>query len=226
MPKILIVEDDADMTAGLRDNLQFEGYEVACADTGPDGLETALEIAPDLILLDVMLPGLDGFEVCRRIRERGSTVPILMLTARGQEIDIVRGLELGADDYVTKPFGVGELLARIKAGLRRSGSTAAPGSQFRVGSAEIDLARGRVVRAGNTHVLGHYETEILQMLLSRAERNVSRTDILAAVWGDAAVSTDRTVDNHIVSLRRKIEPDPKHPRHILTVHGIGYKFVP
>jgi DNA-binding response OmpR family regulator len=226
MPRVLIVEDDPDMAGGLRDNIQFEGYEVLHADTGTEGLRVATEQKPDLILLDVMLPGMDGFEVCRHIRESGSTVPILMLTARGQEIDVVRGLELGADDYITKPFSLRELLARIKAALRRSGPASGMTTQLKIGPAEVDLARGRVRRGGQTHVLGHYEIEIMKMLVERAECNVSRNEILDAIWGESAFPTDRTVDNHIVSLRRKLEPDPKHPRHIVTVHSIGYKFVP
>ena len=226
MPKILIVEDDADMAAGLFDNLRFDGYEVLRAADGAEGLKLATAQKPDLVLLDVMLPGVDGFEVCRQIRESGSTVPILMLTARAQEIDVVRGLELGADDYVTKPFGLRELLARIKAALRRAGPATGMTKRLKIGSAEVDLSRGRVVRGGQTHVLGHYEIEILQMLIERAECNVSRNELLDAIWGASAFPTDRTVDNHIVSLRRKIEANPKKPQHILTVHGVGYKFAP
>ena len=226
MPKVLIVEDDPDMAGGLRDNLQFEGYEVLHAETGTEGLGSAIQEKPDLILLDVMLPGMDGFEVCRSIRESGSIVPILMLTARGQEIDVVRGLELGADDYITKPFGLRELLARIKAALRRTGPASGLARQLKIGPAEVDLTRGRVLRGGQTHVLGHYEIEIMQMLVERAECNVSRNELLDTIWGESAFPTDRTVDNHIVSLRRKIEANPKKPQHILTVHGIGYKFVP
>ena len=226
MPRILIVEDEADMAMGLQDNLQFEGYEVAAAGDGDDAIEQVQAWRPDLVLLDIMLPKTDGFEVCRQIREMGMVMPILMLTARGQEIDKVRGLELGADDYITKPFGVRELLARIKAALRRSGSLGAVLRHVRIGQAEIDMAKGHVVRGRKTYNLGHYEIEILKMLLERAEQPVPRGEMLETIWGVGGFPTDRTVDNHIVSLRRKIEPDPKQPQHILTVQRVGYKLVP
>ncbi len=226
MPRILIVEDEADMAMGLADNLRFEGYEVTLAANGPQGLEQARTWRPDLVLLDIMLPRMDGFEVCRQIRHAGLTMPILMLTARGQEVDKVRGLELGADDYVTKPFGVAELLARIKAALRRGSGTGPVIRHVRIGSADIDLSKGRVTRGRQAHNLGHYEIEILKMLLGRVEQPVSREEMLEAIWGIQGFPTDRTVDNHIVSLRRKIEPDPKRPQHILTVQRVGYKLVP
>ncbi len=226
MPRILIVEDEADMAMGLRDNLQFEGYEVVTAVDGTSGLAALRASRPDLVLLDIMLPEMDGFEVCRQIRAMGLTMPILMLTARGQEIDKVRGLELGADDYITKPFGVRELLARIKAALRRSHGLQTVPRNVRIGKADVDLTKGRVVRGRTSHHLGHYEIEILKMLLERCEHPVCRNEMLEAIWGIEAFPTDRTVDNHIVSLRRKIEPDPKQPQHILTVQRVGYKLVP
>ncbi len=226
MSRILIVEDEADMAMGLQDNLQFEGYEVSAVGNGTDALEQVRTWRPDLVLLDIMLPEMDGFEVCREIREMGMTVPILMLTARGQEIDKVRGLELGADDYITKPFGVRELLARIRAALRRSGATGMTARTARIGPSEIDLVKGRVVRGRKTFSLGHYEIEILKMLLERVEQAVPRSEMLEVIWGIEGFPTDRTVDNHIVSLRRKIEPNAKHPQHILTVQRVGYKLVP
>lgn len=226
MPRILVVEDDPGMATGLRDNLQFEGHQVVIASDGEEGLQAAARHRPDLVLLDVMLPSMDGFEVCRRIREAGLTVPILMLTARGEEIDVVRGLELGADDYITKPFGVRELLARIHAALRRTSGTGPRSRVVQIGGASVDLGKGRVTRGDRTAVLGYYEIEILRMLTDRPEQNVSRAEVLNAIWGLESYPTNRTVDNHMVSIRRKIEEDPHHPVHIITVHGIGYKFVP
>jgi len=226
--KILVIEDEPDMAMGLRDNLQFEGYQVAVAPDGEHGIAQALQIRPQIILLDVMLPGLDGFEVCQRLRRRGIKSPILMLTARGQEIDKVRGLELGADDYITKPFGVRELLARIKAALRRWRQEDGPETarEVQIGTARVSFLEGRVVRGKKETPLGHYEAEILRILLAEPGEVVDRAKILAHVWGLENEPMNRSVDNHIVSLRRKIEENPGKPRHILTVHGFGYKFVP
>ena len=226
MARILVADDEADMVLGLRDNLEFEGYEVVVAEDGEAALAAVREHSPDLILLDVMMPKMDGFEVCRHVRQAGHTVPILMLTAKGQEIDIVRGLEAGADDYVTKPFSIRELLARIKAALRRTGAGKGLSKILRAGEATVDLVKGGVERAGQTYHLGHFELEILKMLVESAEVPVERNKILDVIWGLEGFPANRTVDNHIVSLRRKLEPDPKHPRHIVTVHSIGYKFVP
>ena len=226
MARILIAEDETDMAMGLRDNLQFEGYEVFVAADGEAALKLATEKSPDLVLLDIMMPKLDGLEVCKRIRQAGFTIPILMLTAKSQEIDIVRGLEMGADDYVTKPFSIRELLARIKAALRRTGAGKNLSRIMRIGDATVDLVKGNVDRPGQTHHLGHFEFEILKMLVENAEHPVERNKLLDVIWGLEGFPVTRTVDNHIVSLRRKIEPDPKHPRHIVTVHSIGYRFVP
>jgi DNA-binding response OmpR family regulator len=228
--RILVVEDDPDMSMGLRDNLQFEGYAVTLAGTGEEGLRLALDVRPQLILLDVMLPGIDGFEVCRRLRAKGIAAPILMLTARGQEIDKVRGLELGADDYITKPFGVRELLARIKAALRRSQiaearEEAAP-AEVTIGTARVSFLAGTIARGRRELPMGHYESEILRMLMAVPGKVIERSTILLEVWGLENEPMNRSVDNHIVSLRRKIEEDPARPRHIVTVHGFGYKFVP
>ena len=226
MVRILIAEDEVDMAMGLRDNLEFEGYEVVVAEDGEAALAAITKVSPDLILLDVMLPKLDGLEVCRRVRQAGHTAPILMLTAKGQEIDVVRGLEAGADDYVTKPFSIRELLARIKAALRRTGAGKGLSRILRVGETTVDLVKGKVERGDQTFNLGHFELEILKMLVESAEVAVERNKILDAIWGLEGFPANRTVDNHIVSLRRKLEPDPKNPRHIVTVHSIGYKFVP
>ena len=226
MARILIAEDEPDMLMGLRDNLQYEGYEVLEARDGEEAVRLVNEQRPDLMLLDVMMPKLDGLEVCKRIRQAGFTLPVLMLTAKSQEGDIVRGLEAGADDYVTKPFGVHELLARIKVALRRTGLDATMSKVMHIGEAEVDLITGKVVRGGQTFTMGHFEIEILKMLIEHAEQPVERNKLLDDIWGLGAYPANRTVDNHIVSLRRKIEIDAKHPKHILTVHSIGYKFIP
>ncbi len=226
MARILVADDEVDMVMGLRDNLEFEGYEVVIAEDGEAALTAATQQSPDLILLDIMMPKIDGLEVCRRVRQAGFTVPILMLTAKGQEIDIVRGLEAGADDYVTKPFSIRELVARIKAALRRTGVGKGLSRILRVGEATVDLVKGKVERGEHTAHLGHFELEILKMLVESAEVPVERNKILDVIWGLEGFPANRTVDNHVVSLRRKLEPDPKHPRHIVTVHSIGYKFVP
>jgi DNA-binding response OmpR family regulator len=214
------------MAMGLRDNLQFEGYEVIVAEDGEAALTAALAQNPDLILLDIMMPKMDGLEVCRRVREAGYTIPILMLTAKSQEIDVVRGLEVGADDYVTKPFSIRELLARVKAALRRTGAGKGLSRVLRIGETTVDLVKGKVERGSEVFNLGHFELEILKMLVENAETPVDRAKLLDVIWGLEGFPTTRTVDNHIVSLRRKVEPDAKHPRHIVTVHSIGYKFVP
>ena len=226
MTRILIAEDEADMAMGLRDNLQFEGYEVIVVSDGEEAVRVAAEQSPDLILLDIMMPRMDGLEACQRIRQAGFMVPILMLTAKSQEIDVVRGLEAGADDYVTKPFSVRELLARIKAALRRTGAGKGLAKILRIGDATVDMVKGHVTRGDQTATLGYFELEILKMLVENAEQPVERNKLLDVIWGLEGFPVTRTVDNHIVSLRRKIEPDPKNPRHIVTVHSIGYRFVP
>ncbi len=226
MARILVAEDESDMAMGLRDNLQFEGYEVLEAEDGEDAVKRVTEDRPDLILLDIMMPKLDGLQVCKQIREAGFTLPVLMLTAKSQEADIVRGLEVGADDYITKPFSIHEVLARIKAALRRTGLSPAMSKVMHIGDAEVDLVTGKVKRAGQEFSMGHFEIEILKMLVDNAEQPVERNKLLDEIWGLGAYPANRTVDNHIVSLRRKIEPDAKHPKHIVTVHSIGYKFIP
>ncbi len=226
MARIVIIEDEPDLAQGLRDNLEFEGHEVLHAPDGETGLRLVKQHPTHLVLLDIMLPRMDGFEVCRRLRGAGYTMPIVILSARGQEIDKVRGLELGADDYVTKPFGLRELLARVNAALRRAGT---PGpttpARFQVGEREVDLTRQVVTGPAGEVPLGYYESEILRMLHEHVGQAVPRADMLDRIWGVGLGPADRTVDNHIVSLRRKLEPDPQKPRHILTAHAVGYKLV-
>ncbi len=225
MAHILIIEDEPDLAMGLRDNLEFEHHTVAHAATGAEGLTLVTRQPPDLVLLDIMLPDIDGFEVCRRLRAGGYMMPILILSARSQELDKVRGLELGADDYVTKPFGLKELLARIQAALRRADIPAASRQQFQLGPRLVDLTRQKIVSPEGEVPLGYYETEILRMLHGRLGEAVPRAELLERIWGTGVYPADRTVDNHIVSLRRKLEIDPKNPRHILTAHAVGYKLV-
>jgi DNA-binding response OmpR family regulator len=225
MAHIVIIEDEPDLAMGLRDNLEFERHTVAHAVNGKEGIMLVSRQPPDLVLLDIMLPDIDGFEVCRRLREAGHTMPILILSARSQEIDKVRGLELGADDYVTKPFSLRELLARIHAALRRAETPAAARLQFAVGDRQVDLLRQKVITPTEELPLGYYEAEILRMLFERAGQAVPRLDLLERIWGTGVYPADRTVDNHIVSLRRKLESDPKNPQHILTAHAVGYKLV-
>lgn len=228
MAHIVIIEDEPDLAMGLRDNLEFEQHTVGHAPTGMEGLELVARQPTDLVLLDIMLPDIDGFDVCRRLREGGYTMPIIILSARGQEIDKVRGLELGADDYVTKPFSLRELLARVHAALRRREAAAAAGGKkhFTIGDRQIDLVRQKVrLPSGEEQVLGYYESEILRILHENAGQAVPRAELLERIWGAGVYPADRTVDNHVVSLRRKLEPDPKNPRYILTAHAVGYKLV-
>lgn len=225
MPRILIVEDEPEMLMGLEDNFQFEGYEVLKARDGVAGLEMALGQQPDLIILDVMLPKKSGFDVCRELRAQGSQIPIIMLTARGQEIDKILGLELGADDYLTKPFSLRELLARVKAVLRRYSRINNTVSVMQLGDLKIDFLHYTATKAGESLEFTHKEFEIMKYFLDHKGETVSRGELLDEVWGYEASPTTRTVDNHILKLRQKIEADPAHPKFILTVHGIGYKFV-
>jgi DNA-binding response OmpR family regulator len=227
MAHIVIIEDEPDLAMGLRDNLEFEGHKVAHAATAADGLKLVLKNPTQLVLLDIMLPDGDGFDVCRKLRDGGYTMPIIILSARSQEIDKVRGLELGADDYVTKPFGLKELLARISAALRRAERTptGAARSTFSVGKKTVDLVRQKVLAGKEETPLGYYESEILRILYEHVGEAVPRSELLERIWGTGVYPADRTVDNHIVSLRRKLETDPKNPRHILTAHAVGYKLV-
>jgi two-component system alkaline phosphatase synthesis response regulator PhoP len=225
--KILIIEDDESLAKGLKLNLKAEGYEVEWAGDGQEGLRKAAAGAPDLILLDLMLPKMQGLEVCKRIREMKISAPIIMLTAKGGEVDKVVGLEVGADDYMSKPFSLRELLARIKAHLRRERreSREDPPEPLRVGDAEVDFAQYKVRKKGRVLELTALETEILMYLAGHRGEVVTREALLDKVWGYDKYPTTRTVDNHILKLRKKIEEDPNHPRHILSVYGGGYRFV-
>jgi DNA-binding response OmpR family regulator len=225
MTKILIVEDEPNMVAGLRDNFEFEGYEVLTAADGIAGLECALQQSPDIILLDVMMPRLSGLEVCKQLKAKRPAIPIIMLTARGQEVDKVVGLELGADDYVTKPFSIRELLARVKAVLRRAQAIPDQKARYSFGDVELDLHSCQVLRQGKLLDFSSKEFELLKYFLLHPGQTLSRDQLLEEVWGYEHFPTTRTVDAHIVRLRQKVEPKPEEPRFILTVHGTGYKFV-
>ena len=226
MAKILIVEDERDLADGLKDNFEFDGHEVEIAWNGESGMQMAASPEYHLILLDVMLPGKSGLDICRELRARGIKTPIIMLTARGQEIDKVLGLELGADDYITKPFSVRELLARVKAVLRRvpAGATGAA-ETLEIGRLQINFAHYTARNDQGEVDMTHKEFEIIRYLYEHAGQTISRDQLLEDVWGYEAAPTSRTIDNHILKLRKKIESDPDHPRHILTVHGIGYKYI-
>ncbi len=223
--KILIVEDEPNMVAGLRDNFEYEGYQVITATDGVEGLERALADSPDLVVLDVMMPRMSGLDVCKRLKARRPSIPVIMLTARGQEVDKVVGLELGADDYVTKPFSIRELLARVKAVLRRAHTVPREQERFSFADIEIDLRTHQVRRSGKAVEFSSREFELLKYFLCHPGETVSRDRLLDEVWGYNRYPTTRTVDVHIVRLRQKLEPNPEEPRFILTVHGVGYKFV-
>ncbi len=227
MTRILIVEDEPSMRQGLKDNLEFEGYEVDLAEDGQHGLQKILEEKYHLIVLDIMLPQISGFDVCKKVREKGITTPIIMLTAKGEEVDKVVGLELGADDYITKPFSLRELLARIKAVLRRgSGNIVEGRERIAIGRLAVDFATYNAYSDNQPVPMSHREFEVIKYLWQHQNETVSRDKLLEDVWGYDEYPTTRTVDNFILKLRQKIEDDPAHPRHILTVHGIGYKFIP
>ena len=228
--RVLVVEDNPDLAYGLRNSLEIAGYDVAVAEDGVAGVSRARELDPDLIVLDLMLPGMDGYRVLKTLRDEGRAVPVLILTARGEEADKVLGFRMGADDYVTKPFGVLELLARIEALIRRTrhwrgGPTAAAAPPVeRFGDIEVDVS-ARTVRRGSERIeLTPKEFDLLIALLQRQGRVTSRNELLRAVWGYSASVVSRTVDTHVAELRRKLERDAAEPRHILTVWKVGYKF--
>jgi DNA-binding response OmpR family regulator len=225
MARILIVEDEPNMVAGLRDNFEYEGYEVLTAGDGVEGLARALKDSPDLVVLDVMMPRMSGLDVCKQLKSKKPALPIIMLTARGQEVDKVVGLELGADDYVTKPFSVRELVARIKAVLRRAQRAPKEEERYVLGDVEINLRTHQVLRNGKAADLSAKEFDLLRYFLANPGEVLSRDRLLDEVWGYDHYPTTRTVDAHIVRLRQKLEPRPDTPRYILTVHGVGYKFV-
>jgi two-component system alkaline phosphatase synthesis response regulator PhoP len=223
--KILIVEDEPDMILGLKDNFEFEGYEVITAADGNAGLDRARATKPDLIILDIMLPKLSGLEVCKTLRGEGFLNPIIMLTARGQEIDKVVGLELGADDYVTKPFSIRELLARVRAILRRTEGKKKRLERYKFADVELDFEVYRAKKGDEALDLSPREFELLRYLIERKGETVSRDRLLEDVWGYESYPSTRTVDTHIAKLRAKIGDSGSEPRFILTIHGSGYKFV-
>ncbi len=223
--KILIVEDEPNMVAGLRDNFEFEGYQVLTAGDGAEGLQRALAESPDLVVLDVMMPKMSGLDVCKHLKAKRPSIPIIMLTARGQEVDKVVGLELGADDYVTKPFSIRELMARVKAVLRRSHTLPKDQERCSFGAIEVDLRRCQVTRDGKPLDFSAKEFDLLKYFLCHPGETLSRDQLLEDVWGYERYLNTRTVDTHLVRLRQKLEPNPEQPRFFLTVHGVGYKFV-
>ena len=223
MARVLVIEDNADLAFGLRNNLEIEGHDVVVAEDGPRGLAAARDSKIDLVILDLMLPGLDGFRVLKLLRERDPGTPVLVLTARSQESDKVRGLKLGADDYVTKPFGVLELLARVEALLRRRDRPAAVRTLERFGSIEVDRGARVVRRDGAPVALAPRELDLLLALLDANGTALSRASLMDRVWGYQADVLSRTVDTHMAELRRKLEPDPASPRHLLTVRKVGYR---
>lgn len=224
MSKILIIEDDKNILMGLQDDLEYEGYLVASAMDGKQGLEKALSDKYDLIILDILLPSLNGFEVCKKLRESDINTPILMLTAaKTEEMDKVMGLELGADDYVTKPIGSREMVARVKAILRRSQNIADISEAYMFGDISIDFSSHEVIKAGKLLHLTALEFNLLKYFIENKGKVLTRDDILDEAWGEAIVSP-RTIDPHIVHLRQKLEDDPANPVHIVSIRGVGYRF--
>jgi two-component system, OmpR family, alkaline phosphatase synthesis response regulator PhoP len=224
MGKVLIVEDDPSMAVALRDGFEYEGYSVQVPRDGTEGLKLASAKKLDLIVLDVMLPNLSGLDVCKQLRSQGNTLPIIMLTARGQEIDKVLGLKIGADDYVTKPFSFMELMARVEALLRRTSKQQAPLEVYRFGNVTLDFKKFEACKQGRMIELSPREFKILKHLIEHRGEVVSRDQLLDTVWGYENFPLTRTVDMHIAKLRQKIEDSPNDPRYIVTLHRVGYKF--
>jgi DNA-binding response OmpR family regulator len=227
MKKVLVIEDDLAILRGLKDNLEYESYEVLTATDGEAGYCLIKENKPDLVILDLMLPKMNGYELCRRVRGENITIPILMLTARGEEMDKVMGLDLGGDDYITKPFSIAELLARVRAVFRRiqKARTGDLPRELRVGDVSVDFVRFEARKAGKALSLSRKEFGVLRYLAGRPGEVVTRDEILDEVWGYDQYPSTRTVDNHIALLRTKLEEDPSRPRRLLTIHGVGYKLV-
>jgi two-component system alkaline phosphatase synthesis response regulator PhoP len=224
--KILIIEDEVDLVKGLKLNLADEGYDIDLAYDGVEGLRKALEDRPDLIVLDIMLPGMNGLDICRELRRKNIGIPIIMLTAKGEEIDKVVGLEVGSDDYITKPFSLREFLSRVKAHLRREKREGAVAPQvYRFGDIEVDFAHFKVRRGGKELDLTSLELEILKYFIAHQREVIKRDVLLDKIWGYEKYPTTRTIDNHILKLRKKIEEDPAHPKYILSVYGEGYRFI-
>jgi len=222
---VLIVEDEPDMALGLQDNFEYEGYEVVVARDGHEGLNRAISDHPDIILLDVMLPQMSGLDVCRQLRNKGVDAPVIMLTARGQEIDKVIGLEMGADDYVTKPFSIKELLARVRAHLRRTSKQVAEIDSYRFGDVVLEFKSYQATKSGMSIELSPREFELMKYFIQHRGETITRDRLLDEVWGYDNYPFTRTVDNHIAKLRQKIEPQPAEPQYIITVHRVGYKFL-
>jgi len=223
MSRIIIIEDDRAILRGLKDNLEYESYEILTATDGEQGYRLIKEQSPDLVVLDLMIPKMDGYELCRKVRSEGVTTPILMLTARSEEMDRVHGLDIGADDYVTKPFSVPELLARIRAILRRTQPLTDLPDQVHFDEVTVDFKSFKAMKAGEALKLSRKEFGVLRLLASRSGQVVTRNELLDEVWGHDYFPTERTVDNHIASLRAKLEEDPAQPSHLITIHGVGYK---
>ena len=223
--KVMVVEDEPDMVLGLKDNLEFEGYAVCVAGDGREAIRLAAQESPDLILLDIMLPQLSGLDVCRTLRSQGTDVPIIMLTARGQEVDTVVGLEVGADDYVTKPFSVKELPARVRAQLRRASRTVGVLDCYAFGDIELSFRKHQAAKAGSPIELSPREFDMLKYFIRHKGDAITRDELLKQVWGYSCFPLTRTVDNHIAKLRGKLEDVPSEPKYIITVHRVGYKFV-
>jgi DNA-binding response OmpR family regulator len=224
MPKVLVVEDDAAMATALKDGFAYEGYDVTLARDGEAGLKAAREAAPDVVILDVMLPKMSGLDVCKRLRAEGSALPIIMLTARGQEIDKVLGLKLGADDYVTKPFGFMELMARVEALLRRTSGGARHAEVYGFGDVVVDFKKAELKKRGIALEVTARELKLLEYFISHRGEVVPRERLLDQVWEYDSAPLTRTVDMHVAKLRKKIEDDPADPKFIVTVHRMGYKF--
>jgi two-component system alkaline phosphatase synthesis response regulator PhoP len=231
MSRLLLVEDEPGLVMTLTDRLMAEGYDVESATDAPSGLEMATSGAFDAILLDVMLPGGNGMDVCRTLRQRGLQTPILMLTAKGQVVDKVVGLKLGADDYLVKPFEMAELLARVEALIRRAGNAAnggaaaAPTETYRFGEISVDFRKAEVMKGSEALDLSAREFKLLKYFVEHRGAALTRDELLNEVWGYNAMPSTRTVDVHVAWLRQKLEDNPRHPQYILTVHGLGYKFV-
>jgi DNA-binding response OmpR family regulator len=223
---ILVVEDEPAMALGIADALEFEGFRVVSAGSGKQGLALARHEKPNAVLLDLMLPDINGYQVCEEIRRFDPFVPIVMLTARSQEADKIRGLDAGADDYLTKPFSPGELVARLRALFRRAARPTETATVFKIGGATVNVTAHNIVRGKQTEQLSFYEVELLRLLYERVGQPVSREEILNKIWGVEANPTNRTIDNFVVKLRKKLEKQPEKPKHILTVYGYGYKLVP
>jgi len=223
--RVLVVEDESGIMLGLEENLRFAGYEVLKAVDGPGGLETAVRERPDAVLLDIMLPGLSGFEVCRQLRAKGFQMPVIMLTARGDEFDKLHGFEMGADDYVTKPFSVDELLARLKAVLLRGDRQASGPRKLSFDDIELDLDARTMTRDGRDVVMTRTEFDLLAYFIENEGKALTRDTVMNDVWGLEYFGTQRSLDSFVANLRKKIEKDPHSPKHIHTLHGVGYKFL-